>query len=249
MTIFLALAACGTDAASGEPGVITGSIAHDTVWSGTLDLHGFVTIEPGVVVTVEDGTTIRVASAASIEVDGTLDVEGVQGNAVTIAPANPGEYWLGVNVAGEYPMHYAKKTGGGIYTISPTAKLVISDSELSNAIGDYIVANDGSVDIQYSNLGLETGDHTHCNLHFNEAKNIVFTHNNNVGVAYGLMLYGGSGDFTHNNWSGNAVDIEPNPGGTGHFDDSYFARGVPGGVPGSTFENPAGARLADCGPR
>lgn len=70
-----------------------------------------------------------------------------------------------------------------------------------------------------------------------------------MGVAYGLMLYAGSGDFTHNNWSGNAIDIEPNPGGTGNFDDSYFANGRPSGVPGSTFEHPSIVPLADCGPR
>jgi hypothetical protein len=251
MILPLALAAaCGTDSPDDPaPTEITGVISRDATWSGALDLRGFVTIDPGVTVTVEPGTTIRVATAAAIEVDGTLAVAGTKDHPVTITPAEAGEHWLGITVAGTFTMQYATQRGGGLYTIGAAASVTVSDSQLSNAIGDFLIVEGGSFDIQYSNIGLEVGDSTHCNVHITAASRIKFSHNNNVGVSYGLMLYGGAGDFSHNNWIGNLFDIEPQAAGTGNFDDSYFARGIPAGVPGSTFGHPSAARLADCGPR
>jgi len=246
LALLLILAACGTEAT--DDGPITGSIKEDTTWSGTRELRGFVTIEPGVTVTVDPGTTLNVAVGASIDVEGALDIRGEQGSVITLATA-AGEYWLGVSVAGTFTMRYGVQSGGAILTNTPAASVTISDSELSNALGDFLIMNGGAMDVQFTNVGLETGDHTHCNMHVNEAQSITFTHNNNRGVAYGLMLYAGAGDFRHNNWTGNAYDIEPEPGGTGHFDDSYFANGLPPGVTGSTFDNLSAAPLADTGPR
>jgi hypothetical protein len=138
---------------------------------------------------------------------------------------------------------------GGIYTVAPQATVEVRDSELWNSIGDLIVMDGGSVDVQYTNLGRETGNHTHCNVHINAAERATFTHNNNAGASFGLMLYAGRGDFSSSNWYGNATDIEPNPAGTGSFDGSYFENGRPGGVVGSTFENLQSSPIADAGPR
>jgi len=247
LALTLILAACGSEAVS-DDGPITGSIAADQTWSGTRELRGFVTIEPGVTVTVEPGTTINVVTGASIDVEGTLDVRGEKGNVVTLATA-PEEYWLGVSVAGTYTLSYGVQSGGAIITNTAAARVTVTDSELSNALGDFLIMNDGAMDIQFTNLGLAAGDHTHCNIHINGAQSITFTHNTNQGAPYGLMLYAGAGDFRHNNWIGNMYDIEPGATGTGTFDDSYFADGLPAGVTGSTFENLSATQLADTGPR
>jgi len=239
------LAACGT---SGDDGPITGSVAKDQTWAGDVTLERFVTIETGVHVTVEPGTVVHMATGASLEVDGSLVMTGTKDAPITVT-SPPGEFWLGINVYGTLDMAYVTQTGGGVYTQAPEAKATIVDSKLSSAVGDFLVMNDGSLDVTYTNVGVPDGDHTHCNVHVNGARSIRFAHNNNIGVAYGLMLYAGNGDFSHDNWMGNVYDIEPNPAGTGKFDDSYFERGVPSGVVGSTFANPATAPLADCGPR
>jgi hypothetical protein len=244
--VFIVLAACGTEPVAGP---ITGFITEDQTWSGDRTVEDFVTIDRGVTVTVEAGTRLRVLTAAQIEVAGTLLFEGTAEQPIDIASELDGEYWLGMTIAGELQMRYVDQRNGGVSTIAPDAKLTIEDSRLSSAIGDLIVVDGGSVDISYSDIGIAEGDHTHCNLHVNSVQSLRFSHNNNVGVAFGLMLYGGQGDFSHNNWMNNLVDIEPQPGGTGSFDDSFFARGLPAGVPGSTFENPASSPLADCGRR
>lgn len=250
LALLVIFAACGTsDAPPGGDGTISGSIGADTTWAGALQLKGFVTIEPGVTVTVDPGANITVATGASIDVEGTLAVAGEKGNVATIASA-PGEFWLGVQVAGTYTMSYGVQSGGSIITMAPGASVTVTDSELSAALGDFLIMNGGSMDVEFSNVGLASGDHTHCNMHVNEAASITFTHNVNRGVPYGLMLYAGTGaNFTHNNWIGNVYDVEPQPAGTGSFNESYFEKGIPPGVTGSTFDNLASAPLADVGPR
>jgi hypothetical protein len=244
------LLACATDPEGPPPDdAITGFISADEVWSGTRDLRGFVVVEPGVTVTIEPGTTIRIAEGASIEVNGAISAVGTKEAPIALVPAVEETYWLGINVAGAYTLHHGTQVSGGIYTVKPEATVEVRDSELWNSIGDLIVMDGGSVDVQYTNLGREVGNHTHCNVHINSGERAVFTHNNNAGVSFGLMLYGASGDFSSSNWFGNAIDIEPNPGGTGVFDGSYFAKGRPGGVTGSSFENLASAPIADAGPR
>jgi hypothetical protein len=244
---FVLLAACGTTPSPSGP--ITGVLDHDQTWSGAVDLKGFVTVDKGVTVTVDAGTTVNIATGASIEVDGTLAVGGTKDAPITIAPVDPGQHWLGIQVAGTMTMSYATQTGGAISTIDPHASVTITDSQLSNALGDFLIVDGGSMDVQYSTLGIESGDHTHCNVHINSVTSFKFTHNTNAGVAYGLMLYAGHADFTHNNWIGNVYDIEPAPAGVGTFDGSYFAKGMPSGIGGSSFENLATARLTDAQPR
>ncbi len=244
----LAVAACGTDSPATVDGPITGSIDRDLVVTGDAELEGFVTIEPGATVTVEAGANVHVAAGASIEVDGALVLAGTKDAPITFGTV-PGEFWLGTSVFGSLDMRYTTQFGGGVFTNAPEATATITDSQLSNAVGDFLVMNDGNLDVSFTNVGLPTNDHTHCNVHINGAQSIRFTHNNNVGVAYGLMLYAGSGDFTHDNWIGNVFDIEPEPAGTGHFDGGYFEAGQPHGVVGSTFDSLATTPLTDVGPR
>ena len=243
------LAGCATDAPPSGQMPITGSIDHDQTWSGIVDLKGFVTIEPGVTVTIESGTTVRVASAASVTIDGTLIADGTKAEPITIEPSDAGEHWLGFNVSGTLTMHYTTQLGGPLATTAGSARVTVADSVLAGTFGDFVIVDGGTVDIQYTVLGKEAGDSTHCNLHINKVTSLTFTHNTNAGVAYGLMLYGGHGDFTHNNWVGNVYDIEPAPAGTGAFDGSYFAKGEPAGVAGSTFANLSATPLTDVGPR
>lgn len=257
--VLVAAAACGggggADDGAGDDGdqPITGMITEDAVWSGTVQLTGFITIAPGVTVTVEPGTSVQVAAATQITVQGTFDLAGEAGAPVTIGPAIEGQHWLGVAVEGSYTMHYGKQTGGGIFTTRPESVATIIDSETSRGLGDFFVMTDGTLDVEYSNVGLDAeAESTHCNVHIDHAAHVTFTHNNNVGVPYGLMLYAGAldaTDFTHNNWTGNRIDVEQDQNGMAHFDGSYFAAGQPADVPGSTFADLATAPLTDCGPR
>ena len=241
----IVLAACGAQPVD-EP--ITGFITENQTWSGDRTIADFVTIDRDATVTVAAGTQLHALTASAIEVDGALVFEGTPEQTIELSSLAD-ELWLGISVAGELEMHYVDQRGGGVSTIAGDAKVTIADSRLASALGDLIVVDGGSVDISYSDIGIAEGDHTHCNLHLNSVQAFRFTHNNNVGVSYGLMLYGGQGDFSHNNWMHNLIDIEPEPGGTGSFDDSYFARGQPPGVAGSTFANMASEPLADCGRR
>ena len=240
------MAGCSSSPAP-QTGPITGVIDHDTTWSGDLELHGFVTIPEGVTVTVAPGTTIDVATGAAIDVAGTLDIAGDKDAVVTLATAS--DFWLGVQVQGTYIMHYGVQRGGGIATTADTASITITDSVLSDAIGDYLVMGGGSIDVEYTNLGLETGDHSHCNIHVNAGDHITFTHSTNGGSSFGLMFYAGTGDFSDDNWIGNFTDIEPEATGTGTFNGGYFPAGTPAGIQGSTFADLSATRRTDTGPR
>ena len=241
----------GTITATG----LSGTIATNTTWSGPTLISGAITIPAGVTVTVSAGAMVTIASGAGITISGTLDVQGTKASPVTIGPTTAAGHWSGLDLktGGALKMTYGTQTGGGLYTDGGTA--TVTDSHLSNAAGDFLVMNGGSIDVEYSTIGEETAtDSTHCNLHFNSATAIKFTHNNNLNAPFGLMFYGGTGaDFTHNNWISSKtlgdVDIEPNPGGTGNFADSYFANGQPAGATGLTFTNLSATRLLDCGPR
>lgn len=244
-----------TDAGGITPTGISGAIADGTHWTGPVAVTGAVTIAAGVTLTVDPGAVVSMAPSASITISGTMNVAGTKATPATLGPATAAGHWSGVDLkaGGKLTMTYGTQTGGGIYTDGGSA--IISDSKLSNANGDYLVMNGGSIDVSYSNIGEETAaDSTHCNLHFNTATSIKFTHNNNLNAPYGLMFYGGTGaDFTHNNWisskAGGDVDIEPNPGGTGDFSNSYFSNGQPPGTTGLQFNTLSATRLTDVGPR
>lgn len=138
-----------------------------------------------------------------------------------------------------------------------TSNALITDSSLSSAEGDFLTMTGGTLDMEYSTIGVEAPaiNTTHCNLHFNSTTSVIFKNNNNVNAPFGLMFYGGTGTFTHNNWistkaaPASQVDIEPANAGTGDFSDSYFSNGVPPGTVGLTFNTPSTTRLTDCGPR
>jgi hypothetical protein len=109
----------------------------------------------------------------------------------------------------------------------------------------------GSLDMSYSQLGLELGqrDTTHCDLHVSGAVTIKITHSTISTASYGIMFYGGSNAiFTHNNWFGNGIDVETNPAYpvTGDFSEGFFAAGAPTN-PGVTALNLAPMRLGDAG--
>lgn len=250
----------GGDPGGGDPGGggttpdpqnLKGTISDNFTLSGAVKLTGALTIDTGATVTVMPGTTIEVTTnTASINVKGTLDVQGAKGNIVTLQPTNPADHWGGVTVSGTYNLTYGKQVGGPIHTSTGSTTKIV-DSEMNRAQGDFIVTSGGALDVQYSNLGLESGDTTHCNLHLGAASPLVFTHNNNAGAPYGLMFYAGGGDFTHNNWitSSGQYAVEPGNSGTADFSGSYFSGGQPTGTTGLKYNNLAGARLTDVGPR
>ena len=246
----------GADGGTGTTSTtLSGALADGSHITGPVTVSGSATIAAGATVTIDAGATVSFKTGAGLTVSGTLKVSGTKASPVMLVPEVTAGHWSGLDVktGGSLVMNYATQTGGGIYTDGGSA--TVMDSHLSNASGDYLVMNGGAIDIEYSTIGEESGtDTTHCNLHFNSATSIKFVHNNNLNVPFGLMFYGGTGAvFTHNNWisnkAGGQVDIEPSPGGTGDFSESYFANGQPAGTTGLTYANLATARLTDCGPR
>jgi hypothetical protein len=134
-------------------------------------------------------------------------------------------------------------------------QLTVTDSKLSRAQGDLLVVSAGTVDMSYSQIGVDSGsDSTHCDGHFGGSGiTIKLTHSNLTKAAYGLMLYGGSAvDLTHDNWFGNGIDIDTSPGIMGDVTGSWFERGAPAAGAGAQLvglDSLAGDRVPDAGPR
>lgn len=233
----------------GTPTGISGHITADATWSDTVHVTGNVTIDPGVTVTVAAGATVDVAGTAGITVQGTLDVQGTAAAKATIQPET-GTNFQAIQVAGTMTATFATihgaeiQLGGGSFTAT--------DSTIWGAPGDLLVMSGGTINVTYSNIGDATSDTTHCNMHFGGTapNNITIEHNNITSRPYGLMFYSGTNaDFKNNNWT-NQIDIEPGVTGvTGDASGSYFAKGMPAGTNGITYDNLAPAALTDAGPR
>ena len=256
----LALIGCGKDSGvasppdsggGGQSTPVSGHITAAATWSGTVDVVGAVTIDPGVTVTVMPGTKIE--ASAGIAIEGTLDIEGTSASRVTLEPANGGGGWSGfaVKPQGALITHYAVGTGGPI-DLSQGASATIIDSQFSHANGDLLVMSGGTIDVEYSWIGVEQGmqDTTHCDIHVSAATSIKVTHSNLSTAAYGIMFYAGQGAvFTYDNWFGSTFDVSTSPGVAGNFDFDWFEKNDPPSGAGIMAANLATARLTDAGPR
>ncbi len=242
-----------------DPGEgISGNIKVATTFSGTVNIIGATTIDPGVTVTVMEGTTLNFSVASNLSVKGTLDILGTKAAPVTLQPADGSNFFGGLSVAGTLNMTYAVQRGGPVITTAGSTATIV-DSKLFGASGDLIIMNGGTVDMTYSQLGADAGttDSTHCNMHFGGSGNTIRVNNSNiVGTPYGLMFYGGQlADFKLNNWDEGATAaadwIDSQPGVSGDFSGGFFAAGLPTPKTGATFtiDNPAATRLTDAGPR
>ncbi len=86
---------------------VTGAIASNTTWPANSRIYvtGTLTVNAGVTLTVGAGTIVKIysgngtaQSAAEIVVNGTLQVNGVDGNPVVFAPDAAGANWGGIEM-------------------------------------------------------------------------------------------------------------------------------------------------------
>jgi hypothetical protein len=237
-------------------GSITGLIAQDATWSGTV-LIGFnqttTRIEPGVTVTVSPGTIIKFKPTASLDIRGTLRVQGTSEQRVTLGPAADNSF--GLIVSGTLDLSYAVMERGNIQT-SVGSTTTITDTKMYRAAGDLLILNGGAVTMTYSQIGPKPGetDTTHCQLHTSgNANTISITKSDINGAPYGLMLYGGQNAiFTNNNWYANEIDISTQPGVSADVSGSYFEKGAPVAGGGATLtgtDTLSATKLVDAGVR
>lgn len=232
---------------------VTSDVTTDTTWTGLIRVHAHINVPAGVTLTVAAGSTIQFDGTAGVSIAGTVNVNGAKGNVVTIQPASGGHYWSawGLGPAtGLLNMTYVVSKGGG-FSIG-NGKLIARDSEFSNVNGDLLVASSGTIDMQYSWIGLAEGmpDTTHCDMHFESGTPTVTVSHSNISTSsYGLMFYAGQSlDLTYNNWFGNSIDIDPRTGTSGDVSGGYFKKGNPTSAT-LTKMNMATAMLTDAGPR
>jgi hypothetical protein len=93
-------------------GEISGSIANDQRWSGTITLVGETTIEAGATVTVEPGTEIFARNGVTVRVAGALDVAGTAAAPVSMLPSADATTWAGLvaDPGGSIRVAYAEGT-------------------------------------------------------------------------------------------------------------------------------------------
>jgi hypothetical protein len=227
-------------------------VTADTTWSGLVKVHSSIAIAPGVTLTIAPGTLITLDATVAITVNGTVLVNGSKGKVVTLQPAAGTHFWNAweVPTGGTLTLAYVQQTGGGITVSGGT--VTARDSEFSNVTHDLLVVSSGTIDFQYSWIGVAEGqpDTTHCDMHFDGGSpTITVSHSNLSTAAYGVMFYAGQGaDFTHDNWFGNTADMSKIGPTTGDISYSYFKGGTPA-VSGLTATNMAATMVPDTGPR
>jgi hypothetical protein len=223
--------------------------------SGPVRIKGATTIPAGVIVTVAAGSTLDFVNGANFVVQGTLKIEGTSAGKV-IARAEAGSTgWNGFQVTGTLDVKYGDFIGGRIFTSGAAASLVITDTKMYQAAGDYIIMDGGTINMTYSQLGAAPGetDSTHCNLHINAATSITITNSNINNAPYGVMFYGGvNANFQTNNWYGaNTKDVDTQSGVSGNFSNGWFEKGAPVAGPGATITatNLSATKLTNVGVR
>jgi hypothetical protein len=234
---------------------LQGTIMANMTITGTQRVKAATLIPAGITVTVAAGATVNFANNAGFMIEGELKVEGTAAEKVVFQPEPGATYWGPLNVSGTLDLKYGNFTGGLITTNSADASLVIVDTKMYRAGGDYIIMNGGSINMTYSQIGAGVGetDTTHCNLHINAASSIVVTNSNINNAPYGIMFYGGvNADFKSNNWYGASdKDVAPAQGVSGDFSNGWFEKGAPAPFPGATItaNNLSPTRLTNVGPR
>jgi hypothetical protein len=231
---------------------VNADVTSDTTWTGLVKVHKAITIAAAATLTIDPGTVIQMDPTAAFTVLGTVNVNGVKGNVVTIGPGTASRYWGNWNMAsGAVNMTYVESKGGG-FEISGTGKLMVRDSEFSQHSHDLLVLSGGEVDMQYSWIGVPEGqtDTTHCDIHIEGGNPMVTVSHTNLSTsAYGIMFYTGQTvNLTYNNWFSNQIDMDKTSGTTGDVSFGWFKAGNP------TFANltantMATGMVADAGPR
>jgi hypothetical protein len=195
---------------------------------------------------------IQFDATAGITVVGTVNVNGVKGNVVTIGPGPTNAFWGDWTLAtGTLNMTYVEMKGAG-FSISGTGKLMARDSEFSHHTHDLLVVGGGSVDVQYSWIGEPDGtsDTTHCDMHIEGGNpQVTVSHTNISSSAYGVMFYTGqSVNFTYNNWFTNQTDMSKLTPTTGDISFGWFKAGTPTDS-NLTKNSMATSMVSDAGPR
>jgi hypothetical protein len=234
---------------------LSGTIASNMTLSGAVRVKGATTIPAGVIVTVAAGSTIDFVNGSNFIVQGTLKMEGTSAGKI-VARAEAGSAgWNGFAVTGTLDVTYGDFVGGRITTSGAAANLVITDTKMYKAGGDYIIMDGGTLNMTYSQVGAAPGetDSTHCNLHINAASSITVTNNNINNAPYGLMFYGGvNANFQTNNWYGAATkDVDAVGAVSGNFSNGWFEKGAPTAGAGATITatNLSATKLTNVGPR
>ncbi|HET7501680.1 MAG TPA: hypothetical protein VFK02_11770 [Kofleriaceae bacterium] len=239
------------DTAPGGTGSIDSAvhISGDTNAGLTYQVDKRTVVDAGATLTIPAGATVSFAPNTSIEVRGTVKVVGEKASPVHLSPASPGEHHYGFTVpaGGTLVMSYAVQVGGGITANGGT--VTVTDSQMSQASGDFLVVGAGTVDVSYSAIGVEPGgtDTTHCDMHFGgTGLTVKVTHSNISTSSFGLMLYGGTNvDLTYNNWFSNSTQVDTAPGVSGDVSHGWFDKSIPKAGPGAmlTANNLSGTRL------
>ena len=231
---------------------VSADVTTDTTWSGLVKVHSSIEVAAGVTLTIAPSTVIQLDQNLSITVKGTVLANGVKGGTIGMQPAPGFQYWNAwqVPTGGTINFNYVTSKGGGITVSGGTA--IARDSQLSNVSHDLLVVSAGTVDFQYSWIGVTPGstDTTHCDLHFEGNPTLTFSHSNLSTASYGIMFYGGqNADFTYDNWFSNSLNMDKSGGSTtADISNSYFEGAVPTGS-GLTKNNMQTSMVADAGPR
>ncbi|NVB83993.1 MAG: hypothetical protein HOV81_36795 [Kofleriaceae bacterium] len=189
-------------------------------------------------------------STAALQINGILDAQGTSAAKINIAPESTGFNGIIVNSGGELKYSYVVQKGGNISTQGGKATIV--DSRMSHAAGDFLMMSGGTIDVSYSQIGVEAPetDTTHCDMHFGGAGNVIkFVHSNVTTSSYGLMFYSGnSANFRNNNWFGNTIDVDTDQATpvSGDFSGGWFEKGTAPTGAGITATDLSGTRLAAC---
>jgi hypothetical protein len=244
-----------------SPGtIISGAALKNIRVRGTLKMVGTAASR----ITLK--STTGVFSGIVVEAGGTADVAFFDAEKIATVFFVHQTGTLTLDSAVIKDVNKAVDVGGGTATVTKTrvekmasgglnmmgGSLTIRDSVLLQSTGDIVIAYDGNLTIEYSDIGGAAISDEHCNLHFGGNPVLKVNNNNIHASSFGLMFYGGTNaDFQRNNWFNNTNDVDtsgPLNGRTGNFANGFFEK-APTPMAGANYTPMSTVRLTDAGPR
>jgi hypothetical protein len=141
----------------------------------------------------------------------------------------------------------------GALSVTGDGNLTVVDSELMTSTHDLIVAAGGTLLVEYTTIGGTVDTYEHCNFHIGSADALTIRYSNILTGEYGMMIGGVSGAVVnYNNFEGNNPGNDVSEVGTvvdADFRYNFWDQGAPTLGVQYDVSSPAGARVAEAGPR
>ncbi len=192
-------------------GAVSGTVAQNVTWAGSVSVVGTVTVNSGVTLTILPGTTVSFASGTSLVVNGTLNANGTSASPITFTGSGWGSIVFNGSGANGSTMSYANINYGTEVDVTSANNITIQNSSITNSSGNGIyvysssnfLAQTDTITNNNSNCGISITGGSNNNCYDN-----VIYRPNHVQQGVGILYNSSGGSVARNDiaWCGAGIE-------------------------------------------